>query len=562
MSDSAPAHDGRDSARGAAIEPFTARSGAPSLRIGGASLHSPYDPAREAARFVEGALAGETPSTVVILGEGLGYLTDALARRLPGARLLRVFYSEQVHSLSPRRDCLSWHPEAAGSLEEFLRQNIGELDMEGLRPMEWQPSAAAFPAASRAAHMALRQVLQELNGSLVTTLAAGRLWIRNTVENFVCLDGPVTGRPCPQGRAVLVAASGPSLEKALPAVRESRQLMELWALPSSVPFLGSAGLRPDLVVMTDPSHWSMLHLHFAGAGCPVALPLSAARGLWRLGGAAPFLLCQPSFFEQELLAAAGRVGASAPRIAPHGTVAATAIDLALASTDGPVVAAGMDMRAEDLATHCRPNAFEDYLRGAELRTAPLYGQLFARAAAQEVERVREEGRSVRHLRALRTYAGWFAEPSPLDRGRLFRLLPTPVPLPRLRDLDPRDLPGLLAGGSAAGRAAAGSLPPGLRPDPSWPDRRARALIASRALSRWNEAVDSGQGALGAGGGLEAFSRSPLLLPLAYHVDARSLLDARRRARAGDTAGAIEASTQALDNCARFLAFLEAKIGAA
>ncbi len=227
-----------------------------------------------------------------------------------------------------------------------------------------------------------------------------------------------------------------------------------------------------------------------------------------------------------------------------------------------MVAAGLDMRAEDLSTHCRPNAFEDYLRAAELRTTPLYGQLFARAAAQEIERVREDGRSVRHLRSLRTYAGWFAESSPLDRGRLFRLLPTLVPLPRLRDLDPRDLTRLLSSGTS-GRGRAGSAPmPDLHPDPSWPDRGTRIGIAARALARWSEAVDAGRGSLGAGDGLAAFTRSPLLLPLAYHVDARSLLDARRRARAGDTAAALEASARALESCAAFLAFLEAKLRAA
>ena len=204
--------------------------------------------------------------------------------------------------------------------------------------------------------------------------------------------------------------------------------------------------------MTDPSHWSMLHVHFADPGCPVAVPLSAARGLWRIRGARPLLLCQPSFFEQELLAGAGAAGDRAPRIAPHGTVAATAIDLALTSTSAAVVVAGMDMRAEDLITHCRPNAFEDLLRLQESRTAPFHSQLFIRTASQEVERARDRGKTVRHLRSLRTYAGWFAETSPRDLGRLFRLLPTSVALPRLRDLDgPSLLEIVTSGGKAARR---------------------------------------------------------------------------------------------------------------
>jgi hypothetical protein len=298
----------------------------------------------------------------------------------------------------------------------------------------------------------------------------------------------------------------------------------------------------------------MVHLHFADPGCPVAVPLSAARGLWRIQGARPLLLCQPSFFEQELLAGAGAAGATAPRIAPHGTVAATAIDLALASTSAAVVVAGMDMRADDLVTHCRPNAFEDLLRLHESRTAPLHSQLFIRTASQEVERTREQGRPVRHLRSLRTYAGWFAETSPRDLGRLFRLLPTAVALPRFRDLDG---PSLLELTAASGKAVRGESP-GLPADPSYPDRRTRERIAADALARWMQAVRAGRDGLHSGAGLAALARSPLLLPLAYHIDASGLLDARRRARSGDAPGAIQSAEQVMESCAGFLSALEEK----
>ena len=81
------------------------------------------------------------------------------------------------------------------------------------------------------------------------------------------------------------------------------------------------------------------------------MPLSAARGAWALPtsgrglrdegnrGAPVFFLGQPVVFEKALLDAAG---VSAPVIPPHGTVAATAIELALASTSGPVIVAGLD----------------------------------------------------------------------------------------------------------------------------------------------------------------------------------------------------------------------------
>ena len=532
------------------VEQFTARSGARSLRIDGVALHSPYDPVREAERFVEGALGGEAPSTIVLLGEGLGYAARALAARMPAVRVIRVFYSEEVFRLCEASRLASWHPASSQSIADFLRANIGELDMEGLRPLEWQPSAAIFPSLSRSANEALRQVLQELNGSLTTTLSAGKLWIRNSIANFLCLDGTLRGIPCGPERTVVVAASGRSLEQALPLVAKARSALELWALPSSALFLLEQGVRPDLLVMTDPGHWSMLHLHFASPPCPIAMPLSAARGIWRLRETvrAPLLLSQPSFFEEQIL---GSAGVTAPHIAPHGTVAATAVDLALSCTRGPVVAAGLDMCAEDLAVHCSPNAFEELLRLEEGRTSPITSSSFHRVAAQQVARMESGGGIIRILRSLRTYAGWFGEQSPLDRGRLYRLLPSPVALPRFTPLDGDSFLRLAA-------AHAGARPgPGLHNDGGYPDRPKREGIIFGLLGQWAQAVETGARGL-AGDGLAVFSGSPVLFPLAYHVDARGLLDARKKARRGDSAGALEAAASILGHCAEFLRALAEK----
>jgi hypothetical protein len=532
------------------LERFTARSGAASLRVAGSALHSPYDPEREAARFIETALADETPSTVVLLGEGLGYAARVLEERLPGVRILLVFYSQELAGLSRASSHPRWHPGSPQGVADFFRASLAEMDMEGLRALEWQPSAAAWPEQSRAAHEALRQVLQELNGSLVTTVSAGKLWIRNTVSNFVHLDMPLAGSPCGPERTVLVAASGPSLARALPLLASARKAVELWSLPSSVPFLLAAGLRPDLVVMTDPGHWATIHLRFADPACPVAMPLSAARGLWRLHAPAAYILVQPSFYEDAFLSAAGL---AAPRVPPHGTVAASAIDLALQSTAGPVVCAGLDMCAEDVSAHCRPNAFEDYLSPSQSRTSPLLSQLFSRVFSQQVERLAPGGASLRILRSLRTYAGWFSQGSPRDRGRLYRLLPTAVPLPRLETLDGKEFLALAQSRAGAERAVVLSRPPG------YPGAHERGQIADGILARWASEVEHGVRRFRAGAGLAVFSDSPLLLPLAWHVDPRVLLDARRKARTAHAAAALEAGERALDACAAFLAALRRRL---
>ena len=295
------------------VEVFTSRSGSPSIRIDGVALHSPYDPAREAERFAEAALGPETPSTVVVLGEGLGYLTRWVRGVHPSARVLKVHYSEEISRSSSsvsEADGDTWHPGLRVSVGEFLASRIGELDVEGLRMIEWPPSARLFPGLSRTANEALQQCLRELNGSLVTTISVGRLWLRNCVANFLSLGEVFRGAPCSPQRSIVITASGPSLESAAPLLREVRADVDIWALPSSAPFLREAGLKPDLLVMTDPGFFAIHHLHHAMPDCPVAMPLSAARGLWRLAAQGSdrtrsFLLEQPGLMEEVFLQALG-----------------------------------------------------------------------------------------------------------------------------------------------------------------------------------------------------------------------------------------------------------------
>src|SRR5271157_710391 len=365
------------------IELFTARSGAPSMKVDGVAMHSPYDPTREADRFVQETFDGDLPSTVIVLGDCSGHVTAAVTRARPEALIIAAVYSEEIARAAPLRGAASWHPGVPLTFLEFLRVHLGELQIEGLRVVEWPPAARAFPAVSRAANEAVRQVVQELNGSFVTTVAAGRLWLRNSLVNFLHLQPVLAGRLCPPGRPVVIAAPGPSLEETGPLLSETRPAYELWALPSSCPFLLDSRLLPDLVVMTDPGFYSMHHLHFAPPPCPVAMPLSASRGAWSLpvgggqAGAPVFLLEQPVLFERALLGAAG---VTAPLIPPHGTVAATAIDLALASTSGPVIVAGLDMAARDLLSHARPNAFDRLLHLQASRVQPHTSLSFHRAA--------------------------------------------------------------------------------------------------------------------------------------------------------------------------------------
>ena len=531
------------------LEILPARSGQLTARVGGMYLHSPYDPQTEARRFAASRLADTSPATVLLLGAELGHAGNAIRRACPGARLVAVYYDAQIaaHGGDPQ----GWSPASGEPLLRFLRRSLPEA--EGLAVLEWPASARLFPGASLEARRQTAQLLRELRGGLATTAAVGRRWLRNCLDNFLGIDRVLFPASRPGDLPILIAASGPSLQSVLPALGRLRERIALWALPSAVECLGAHGLEPDLVVLTDPGWYAMAHLFpLRSLGTPVAMPLSAARGAWNLGGGV-LLLAQEAAYENAVLAA---VAYPAVTVLPQGTVAATAMELALRSTRREVIFAGLDLCYRDLNGHARPNLFERTLDRGSDRLQPLDHRRFTWAAAQAPRRLPGGGRTGL---ALETYAGWFAS-RPAD-PRLYRLLPSPVALPGLR---PLDLPGLARLIAVSARHGLRRYPRGRTGAPAqagYPDRSARLRILRGLLEAWQRRVGDLRSRIEAEGSPAALDGDPLASSLATHFDAARLAEARRvlRTRGRETAAAKAAAV--LLDLEGFLAARRARLDA-
>jgi hypothetical protein len=386
------------------LELRTTRTGQPTAVLGGVWLHSRYDPEREAARYARNcrhSAGTPPPSTLILLGGELGYVCTALSREFPSSRLLVVYYDSAVFSharssLPPSAG--TWHPGSPEGLPQFLQRQISEIGSEGLRVLEWAPSARAWPQLSLETNRLVGQFLRELRGSLVTTSALGRRWLRNSFYNFVAIDGVRPLPRCVGPWPVVIAASGPSLAESLPLIRRYRRQLLLWALPSATLALCAAGLSPDLVVLTDPGYYAFYHLHGAlPPGTPLCMPLSAGTGAWRLQAGVSYF-SQDTVFEREILATTGFNG---PVVLPSGTVSASALELALRISEASIVLAGLDFRFRDVHSHVRPNAVELLLRAGQSRLAPLHHRLFAHAVEQAPRRSgRAQQPRAGHLRRL------------------------------------------------------------------------------------------------------------------------------------------------------------------
>jgi hypothetical protein len=251
----------------------------------------------------------------------------------------------------------------------------------------------ALSPASLEARRQTAQLLRELRGGLATTAAVGRRWLRNCLDNFLGIQRVLCAAPPPSPLPILIAASGPSLQAALPALGRLRERFALWALPSAVECLLAHGLIPDQVVLTDPGWYGLAHLFsLRTADTPLAMPLSAAPGAWTLRGGVQ-LLAQEALYEQALLAAAAY---PAPIVPPGGQ---------WRHRHGRPAAPGDHLRrAGSVLWTCwaTPNLFESTWKAAPTACSPAppaihLGPALAPCLPQSA-----------HRTGMETYAGWFA----------------------------------------------------------------------------------------------------------------------------------------------------------
>ncbi len=397
------------------------------------NIHSPYNPEREAERFLSEVIGGSKYSSFLILGPGLCYLQKALLKMYSGTKIISVFYSTFFYTENKVRRQYSFDFESEESLSGFLSSHIDEFDIEGLKVIEWPPSARAFPSISMRVNEVVIQFLREMNGNILSLSYFGKKWLHNFFLNYLFIEKVNNWQN--EEKPICIAASGSSLGTAIPLLAEIRNFVSIWALPSSVKTLLSRGIKPDLIVSTDTGFFASTHLFFSGAKIPVAMPLSAARGVWKIG-AHIYCILQNTFYENAVLNDSDLPCLSIPQ---NGTVAGTAMNIALKISSKPVIFFGLDFCYRDILSHARPHTFDNIFEKNESRTKPVYSQIFERAVEFGGSLI--DGKRV--PRSMQTYAGWFSKFLTNKNRRVFRFNPSVVKIDNIINISKNDIMSMI-----------------------------------------------------------------------------------------------------------------------
>ncbi|NOY08068.1 MAG: DUF115 domain-containing protein [Spirochaetes bacterium] len=512
---------------------FENKNGFLSVSINNTRIHSQYDPEKEALRFIKTKLntgISFRPSTIIILGAGLGYLVNAVKVISPGTRIITVYYSQPLYENSFASGTVSWHDKLNISLPDFLKNNIGELDTEGLITIEWPPCARAFSGLSNYVNRVVYQFINELTGNLRTTLYTGKRWIKNTFNNFLHHVPDFKLKTGKTHTPVIIAASGPSLHKTAPMLKKFRNSYILLALPSSLLFLDSINLKPDLVVVTDPNFYSFYHFaNYKNTGLHIIMPFSAPTGMHNLRHHVSFF-CQPYFFEHEIVKESGLYFMN---IVPKGTVAATALELALNLTDREIIFAGLDLCYFDIKSHVQPNSFDFYYYSSSDRYHPLYTEIFSFAMQRAPHTKLDNGVKYRFSDALRTYTGSFNISSCHADDNVYRIFPSPVKITGINNITLQTLKGIMQ------KTHFHDFYESINPKTDYPDFKKRKQVLLTVIDNWLKSVQNTRSNLQSTGDPGVLINDARFLNLSYYIDPQLLIEIKRKARLHGTKPAMD-----------------------
>ena len=389
-------------------------------------------------------------------------MTQQLHSINPEAKLIEVHCDDHLvpskpsgpdEPACPEGHQVRWSPGSGCTLSAFLAQHISDLDIGSIEVVEWPPAERVFGDVYHRIKSEVRHFLQERRATVHTTGKFGRLWLRNTIKRIAAL--PTLINTLEIHAPIIIAASGPSLEKSIPLLHRYQESLFIMALPSSILALEHAGIHPDMIVHSDPGFFAEYHTRAprsSGAVTIEAAPLYSNG--YRQNFSRLLVLSTDNPIEQFFT---HTLKMSPTSLDSHGTVAGIAFQLAIELSNPaahgtlpadhhrrPVVFCGLDFCFKDILGHTTPHSFDPLLFSSHSRLEPIQDVFYKRSPRAQYDNICQ-------TYALERYAVWFQNLSPAYRNQIFRLFPSEVEIDAFTNIDASGFVDLLAGYLNAGR---------------------------------------------------------------------------------------------------------------
>ena len=356
----------------------TSRSGLTNVEVDGAPYHSSYDPVREVEKFCA-TFPVEQADVVMVFGWGLGYLGDALLRRIkPSARVIVFEPDSELHKLAnhPRDPRFRFvvGTDVCRFFDEWTLEGCQETD-EFLWLM-WPAAVQAHASTAELLKANFKTRLRDRAANLLTHFRNGALYFENALANFSYQTDPDVGTLFGRYKNVplVIVSAGPSLDRNIHELRGMEDRCFLLAADTALRPLLAAGVVPHAIIMADPSTLNARHVNGV---IPESTWLIAEQAVQRsaLRSASRRMLFSVGLFPDSLLA---KFGLAKSTLDAWGSVATAALDLACRMGANPIIFTGQDFAYSWDREYASHTIFHDNPFSAELggnaRATDVWGQ--------------------------------------------------------------------------------------------------------------------------------------------------------------------------------------------
>jgi len=354
-------------------------------------------------RYIDSLNLNSNIECFILIEPGLGYLINVLQERFKSSKIIALHVEQQQYT-----PCVpALYSIKQPDIQNFLEAQLPKTDSSKIKVIEWRPSLNYYKDAYAKLLSHVVDFLKRTNAETRTTAAFGRRWVKNFFKNLKNINNTLLYKQV--NLPVIIAGSGPSLENALPVIKEAQHYCLVIAASSSVMALSNSGISIDIIVATDGGNWALHHLY---SGCrnsavnSLAVSLNAA--LPSQCANMPKLIINDGSFWQSIIL--HELSLPSVIIPQRGTVTATAVELALLLSSNNIYLAGMDFSNIDIRTHVRPYNFDNLFYSKANRFLPFYYNSYIRSSL-----IRQGG-------SLDIYAAWFKSQLDLWPKRIFSII--------------------------------------------------------------------------------------------------------------------------------------------
>lgn len=236
--------------------------------LNGRTMHSKYDPLKEASSF--GNELNQDSKFTVIVGLGGGYHIDHFADKYPDNFIVAVENSDEDIAFLSKIECVK-KISAYENVKIIAAKDIFETILKNYLPQFYGGINILFNRAWHDANPeASKKITDDINAALKmcsrdysVQCHFGLIWQKNILKNLKVLS-ELRGKKIfiDARKTAAVIAAGPSLDKTIDVLKKNRDSYYIIATDTAYSVIESNGMTCDAVVSIDGQNIS--HKHFIG----------------------------------------------------------------------------------------------------------------------------------------------------------------------------------------------------------------------------------------------------------------------------------------------------------